>query len=173
MKKLLIIILVTAVSTGCGDSNTSNSDLKHSKEQTINEDLVEEELIELDSDKLLKSEREEHKIRMEKKGFNFTCINNCGKGAASEENVLKQRRRIPFNVSNSKSDSLIIVEFSFIDDCCKEFTGDIELTQNEIALPYKNISGIGCDCYCEYQYRFEIKHETHTSNFITLNGRAI
>ncbi len=169
----MFILIVAAFATGCGDSSSSNSNLKQNKKQTQSEDLVEEELIELDSEELLISEREEHKIRMDKKGFTFTCINNCGKGSASEENVLKERIRTPFNISNSKSDSLIVVEFSFIDDCCKEFTGDIELTENEIVLTYKNISWVVCDCYCEYQYRFEIKHETHIANAITLNGKAI
>lgn len=104
--------------------------------------------------------------------FTFRCTENCGNNGATEENMSRYGKHKPFNISTENTDSLLSIEFRFIDDCCLRHKGIINLNDNILLLSYANISKEVCECWCEYQYIFNIR-KTREFDSIRLNGTLI
>ncbi len=138
-----------------------------SSNQTRGESDNEEE----DIEQKLEKEKSDHLVRMKKKSYTFVCTDNCKGGGASMENVRKYERKQPFDIINTKTDTSHLIQFRFIDDCCHEYIGDIDIKDDTLNLTYKNISFFTCECFCEYEYQFNIQLKNRSYSVVQMNGQ--
>jgi hypothetical protein len=170
MVNRLFILLIGIAFVGCGadevESNPKNLD------DLLDEIYGTEEFEEFEGNEAdMIKERDSLEIRMSKKNFLFTCLDNCGGGGVPEGSMRNGLK--PFDIEKYSTDSLYSVEFTFIDDCCLEFVGDINRSKEGLGLTYRNISGAGCDCHCQYTYRFEMETFGKPIHDITLNEKSL
>jgi hypothetical protein len=78
------------------------------------------------------------------------------------EKLKKYRKWRPYDtVQNVRKDS-IFISFDFITDCCLDFSGSVEITQDTLKLlyGYPPADTLGpCDCYCDYRMIYKIKND--------------
>lgn len=108
------------------------------------------------------------KMAFTKVPYKLTLLNDCDEGA-SHEQVQSHAKMEPFDVELNASDSNVIVDFSFIDDCCKRFKGSAMIKSDTLFLITKNKNMEVCECHCEYRHRFRVRIPKERYSFIKLN----
>jgi hypothetical protein len=85
------------------------------------------------------------------------------KGIFSDLNKLTKYGRLnPYDTVQMVNGDSIIISFDFITDCCRDFSGDVDLRGDTLLLKYSpsiNDTTI-CDCFCDYRmiYRLDKRH---------------
>lgn len=158
-----VILAVLFVFVACTEEKNEKTD--KGTESYITDELSGEEAEE--------KERSEHKIRMNKKKFVFSCTDDCESGA-SDENLKKYKILEPFDIEKRVTSTNYIIEFRFIGGCCLEFVGDIVFKNESLELRYWRIeTGEVCECHCEYGYKFEVERNGETPLKVKLHGKEI
>lgn len=159
-----VILAVLFIFVACTEEQNEKTD-KEIKSYITNELSVEE---------AKEKEQSEHKIRMNKKKFVFSCTDNCGSGEPSIENLKKYKTLEPFDIKKTVTSTNYIIEFRFIDDCCLEFVSDIVFKKESLELKYWSIeTDEVCECHCEYGYKFEVERNGKTPLKVKLHGKEI
>jgi hypothetical protein len=171
IKIFFACILLVSCSSKSTESDSSELN-KDSVTKGIDESKIEEEI-----DTFLIKAREEQKIKMTKKSYTFKCTKDCSNSGeppeAYSDTVKKYGIKKPYRITKSKNNSIYAVQFRFIDDCCQEFGGDMDIVSNDLRLTYKVLGGAICDCDCVYEYRFEINLKNRKIKKVYLNGKKI
>jgi len=125
--------------------------------------------------KLMSQEKEKFKLRTKKDNFIFLSADTCD--SSSPEfflNLMEYNTNTFFNIKKNITDSLIKIDFTVIHACCLEFVGYVNKEDKILDLSYFSISYPGgCSCFCEYNFKFNIKNNGQTFNKILLNGVEI
>lgn len=152
---------------GCAQSNSEEQHtISNQTSQEIDED-------EGDEDQIYQENIDHQKHLMKSKNFTYTCIDNCDSGYASEENVMSHDGKVYFKLDKAISDSLIHIQYRFIENCCMEFGGDYEMNDDTIKLTYFQLNMEICECFCEYEYAFSIPNKGYNNYTITLNEKVL
>jgi len=175
MENIIIIFFACIFLVSCSPKSTESDSSELNKDsvtEAIDKSRIEEEI-----DTFLNKAREEQKIMMTKKAYTFKCTKDCTNSGeppdAYSDTIKKYGLKKPYRIIKSNNDSIYAVQFRFIDDCCQEFGGDIDIVSNELKLTYRAISNTLCDCDCVYEYRFEINLKDRKIKKVYLNGKKI
>jgi hypothetical protein len=170
---VLLLIITQACNNSRNSSETHNSikNVEDSSEQTIleNENDKYFEELELRMDSL----RQNFKISMQKKAYNFTCFKQCDENVTGSNIINKYGRKKLYDIMKNIQRDSISIKFSFIDACCQEFIGNVEKKGDTLKLSYEDISGERCDCYCAYNYEYSLPLTKYFSRFILLGDSLI
>jgi len=55
------------------------------------------------------------------------------------------------------NDTIGIVEFKFIESCCKEFLGDYSIKNDTLKFKLVQVNDIVCSCLCWFRYKLTIR----------------
>ncbi len=157
MKKnfLLLFIFIFAISISCNQQNSSVKETEILEEEILDE--YEEEYI------------EPIKYKGTKKYLKL--IKNCnGKNYPDEELLSKYAKKQAYDIKITENDKRIIIEFSFLDDCCTRHSADVEFLDT-IKITTHQIGNEVCECYCNYRYSISLNKEKVADKKIEINEK--
>jgi hypothetical protein len=70
---------------------------------------------------------------------------------------------LPYDTIQVVNKDSVTISFDFITDCCRNFSGDVDLRQDTLFLKYgPSNDSTRCDCYCDYRMTHSIyKKDRH------------
>jgi hypothetical protein len=91
--------------------------------------------------------------------FNFyevICYDCGGPNEVPFDKVSRYKKFQPYQVSQKNTPDSLYIDFTFIESCCQEYTGYIDLAADTLKLYYGRAKEDMCLCFCEYTYRFAL-----------------
>lgn len=88
--------------------------------------------------------------------------------------VSKYGKHNPFDTIQQKFKDSTVVSFTFISDCCLEYSGEVIIRNDTLFLGYGHTTDIiqPCDCYCDYKMTYRIStKDKHWKKTIIKQGR--
>lgn len=89
---------------------------------------------------------------MREKNFQLEINGPCDNAL---EDTLHERY-ITYIDSKTVTDTNIIIEFRFIDNCCYKFLGDYSFKNDTLKFIYEVVNDVVCGCVCWYRYKLTI-----------------
>ncbi len=80
------------------------------------------------------------------------------------------KRLTPYIKSKSITDSEIVVNFKFKDDCCQEFGGRYTINQDSLIFAFKQTNNESCSCICWYRYKLKITDFTAPVKYVIVRA---
>lgn len=157
--KNLILLLISCFSlyfTSCKQNKKVES-------SNINDTIVQDFTV-----KDFDLEKAASQKNMTEKQYSFYSYRKCD-SAVSLQDIRKYKKREILNTKKEIIKDSIYISFTFIDDCCREYIGHLNLYQDTIKLSYENVSRTPCDCYCKYSYAFSLPKKIYEGKNIFLN----
>jgi hypothetical protein len=171
---LLLILIFEYACIGNNQTVDNQADIVNvdSSESSNQVDL---EMKKMEGD--IENEKRNFKINLQKKTYNFVCYDKCDDSQPetlfNPDDLKKYGRRKLYKISKSVVNDSLIIRFSFIDDCCLEYIGDVDKKGDTLKLAFKNIRYLPCDCYCDYNYQYSLPISKYQSRFILLRDSLI
>jgi hypothetical protein len=78
---------------------------------------------------------------------------------------------VPYYDSQTISDSMAVIEFRFISECCQEFMGDYEIFNDTLVYAYEQVNDEVCCCVCWYRYKLTISVSDRKFSEIRITGK--
>lgn len=169
MKNPIIVLSALILMCSC-EEPAQEIDIAEKVE--VVEELSEWELEEIGMQNKVDSLNAAFKERMREKDFVFKD-DGCKQGMVGEEDMNKYRGKGAYNILSMSTDTTFIVDFSFIDNCCLDYIGDIDWVDDTLKLKYSLNAFTPCDCSCSYCSSFEIQTKGKSYKTVTLNGKVI
>lgn len=98
------------------------------------------------------TKKEMYEFLMKKKKFQLKINGPCDDAL---EDKIHQRSTAYFD-SKTLNDKNAIIEFKFIDACCKEFLGDYKIENDTLKFKFEQVNDEVCRCLCWYRYKLTI-----------------
>lgn len=111
--------------------------------------------------------------RMKQKKFSFFRYNDCG-GFPDTGELDKYKKGDYFYISKQIIGDSTQIKFSFIENCCHNFLGNIERKQDTLKLTYNHQKGgMSCTCSCVHNYQFSLPTKLYQSKYILLGDTLL
>jgi hypothetical protein len=90
----------------------------------------------------------------------FDPLCDDSRGVFLDRNKLTKHGRLnPYDTVQVVNKDSVTISFDFITDCCRDFSGDVDLRQDTLFLKYGPSSNdtTRCDCYCDYRMTYRLE----------------
>ena len=154
-KKLsLVFILISVIFVSCNEQNVSDKETE----------IVEEEILDDFEEEYVKP------IKYKGTKTHLKLINNCNeKNYPDEELLSKYAKKQAYDINITEKGKRIIIEFSFLDDCCTRHSADVEFLDT-VKINTLQIGNEVCECYCNYRYSISLNKEKIGNKKIKINN---
>ena len=159
MKKnfLLLFILISVIFVSCTEQNVSDKETE----------IVEEEIIDDFEEVYVEP------IKYKGTKTYLKLINNCNdKNYPNEELLSKYAKKQAYDINITEKGKRIIIEFSFLDDCCTRHSADVEFL-DIVKITTHQIGNEVCECYCNYRYSISLSKKRIGNKKIKINNWKI